>query len=70
MSSATNHRKRSHRSEQYKGAAFRAQTNRALYRVARDSSNRSVLSRITSMFHRRALKPNTPQKEVSANENH
>ena len=63
MSSAANHRKRSHRSEMNKRGAFNASSRRAYIRTARDQRNRSVFSRIASLFHRRALKSN-PAREV------
>ena len=64
MSSAVNHRKRSHRSETNKRGAFNASSRRAYIRTARDQRNRSVFSRIAALFHRRALKANTA-KEVA-----
>lgn len=63
MSSAANHRKRSHRSEFNKGSAFRAASRRAYYRTAPDRNNRSVFSRIANLFYRKALK-SSPPKEV------
>lgn len=63
MSTAANHKKRSHRSEAYKRAAFNASSRRAYYRTAREQQNRSEFSRIASLFHRRAMKSN-PVREV------
>ena len=63
MSSAANHRKRSHRSETLKGAAFRAQSRRAFYRTATDRNNRGILGRLATMFHRKAPKQ-APSREV------
>lgn len=53
MSSAVNHRKRSHRSEPKKDAAYRASARRMLYRTARENNNRSVFGRIAELFRRR-----------------
>ena len=63
MSSAMNHRKRSHRSEQFKNAAFRASSTRAAYRETTERRNRSILGRIASLFHRKIPKLFIP-KEV------
>lgn len=64
MSSAANHRKRSHRSEQLKNSAFNAQQRRAYYRTANDARNRSVFERIAGLFHRRTMRA-TPPKEAA-----
>lgn len=64
MSSAANHRKRSHRSEHYKASAFNASSRRAYYRTSNDRRNRSVFSRIANLFRRKAIMPTTP-KEVA-----
>ena len=65
MSSAANHRKRSHRSEMNKRGAFNASSRRAYIRTARDQHNRSIFSRIANLFRRKAIRPTTP-KEVNA----
>lgn len=64
MSSAANHRKRSHRSEHYKASVFNASSRRANYRAAPDRNNRSVFSRIANLFYRKALR-SAPPKEVA-----
>jgi len=53
MSSAMNHRKRSHRSESVKAGAFNASARQLYYRNTADYQNRSVLGRLTSMFRRK-----------------
>lgn len=65
MSSAVNHRKRSHRSEQYKSAVFKAQNNKALYDSAQKQHNQNVLGRIASIFHRRSQRPTSVKREVT-----
>lgn len=62
MSSAMNHRKRSHRSEQFKRGAFNAQSRRAYIRTTRDRNNRSVLGRLFNMFRRKAPKQTAPRE--------
>lgn len=65
MSSAANHRKRSHRSEQYKRSAFNASSRKAFYRTANNPRNRSVLGRLFNAFRRTAPKQTEqPQREV------
>lgn len=63
MSSAINHKKRSHRSEQFKRGAFNASSRKAYYRTANDVRNRSVLGRLFNMFRRKAPKQ-SEQREV------
>lgn len=53
MSTAANHRKRSHRSETYKAGVYRASTRRMIYRTAREQHNRGILGRIAGLFRRR-----------------
>ena len=48
MSSAANHRKRSHRSETRKSGAYNTSARRALYREAREQRNRNIFGRIWS----------------------
>lgn len=62
MSSATNHKKRSHRSEQFKRGAFNAQSRKAYYRTVNDHHNRSLFGRLASMFHRKAPKQVVPKE--------
>ena len=57
MSSAMNHRKRSHRSERIKRSAFNASSRKITVRLERKDANRSVLKRLINLFYRRALKP-------------
>lgn len=64
MSSAANHKKRSHRSEHLKNSAFNATRRRAYYRTANDARNRSVFSRIASLFHRRAMRATAPKEDA------
>ncbi len=66
MSSAVNHRKRSHRSEMNKNSAFRTASRRAYYRTAPDRNNRSIFSRIANLFYRKALKPSPAKEETHA----
>lgn len=56
MSSAMNHRKRSHRSESVKAGAFNASARQLYYRQSADYQNRSILGRLSSMFRRKAPK--------------
>lgn len=65
MSSAANHRKRSHYSHQAKGAAFSASSRQAFYRDTYDQRNRSILGQL---FHRRAPKQ-ASVKETGADQN-
>ena len=62
MSSATNHRKRSHRSEQFKRGAFNAASRKAYYRTANDTRNRSVLGRLFNVFRIKAPKQSAPRE--------
>lgn len=62
MSSAMNHRKRSHRSEQFKRGAFNASSRKAFYRTANDARNRSVLGRLFNVFRRKAPKQTAPRE--------
>ena len=62
MSSAMNHRKRSHRSEGRKDGAFRSAHRRAYYRTAADHQNAGVLRSIARLFHRKGqLKPRSKE---------
>ena len=65
MSSAMNHRKRSHRSEGRKDGAFRSASRRAYYRTAADHQNAGVLRSIARIFHRKDLLK-TGSKEEAA----
>jgi len=56
MSTAANHRKRSHRSDNLKNGAFNASRHRALYRQAREQHNQNIFGRLANMFRRNATK--------------
>lgn len=62
MSSAVNHRKRSHRSEHLKASAFNASSRAAYYRTANSPRSNSVFGRVASLFHRRAMKAAPPKE--------
>lgn len=66
MSSANNHRKRSHRSEMKKRGAFNAESRAAFYRTAPavPQYNGGILKRLAAMFHRRAPKQ-TVEREAA-----
>ena len=58
MSSAMNHKKRSHRSESKKAGSFRASARAQLIRQSQyDLKHQSLLGRVAAMFHRRSPKP-------------
>lgn len=57
MSSAMNHKKRSHRSERIKRGVFNTSSRKFTVRLERKDANRSVLKRLINLFYRRALKP-------------
>lgn len=63
MSSAMNHRKRSHRSEGRKDGAFRSASRRAYYRNAADQQNAGVLRSIARLFHRKDLLKSKSREE-------
>ena len=65
MSSAMNHRKRSHRSEGRKDGAFRSASRRAYYRNAADQQNAGVLRSIARLFHRKDLFKTKKQEETA-----
>lgn len=54
MSTAANHRKRSHRSDNLKNDAFNASRHRALYRQAREQHNQNIFGRLANIFGRLA----------------
>jgi len=55
MSTAANHRKRSHRSDNLKNGAFNASRHRALYRQAREQHNQNIFGRLANLFRRKAM---------------
>lgn len=55
MSTATNHRRRSHRSESAKAAVYRASTRRMYYRTSRERKNRNFFARLAGAFRRSIL---------------
>lgn len=55
MSSAVNHKRRSHRSERGKAGVYRTSTRRAIYRSYREQRNRGILSRLSGIFRRNAF---------------
>ena len=65
MSSAMNHRKRSHRSEGRKDGAFRSASRRAYYRNASDQQNAGVLRSIARLFHRKDLFKTKKREETA-----
>lgn len=69
MSSAANHRRRSHRSEARKGGMYSVSRHRMLFREATKQRNRNIFSRLANrlanLFHRRAPKQ-TEQKGEEA----
>ena len=67
MSSQVKHMKRSHRSEQRKNAAFRAQTVKAYRRTANDPRKNGIYGRLAAMLHRKAMKP-VMLREAKSNE--
>lgn len=70
MSSSRNHAKRSHRSEQRKGSAFRAASARSYYKQSTTAVRRSIFSRISRFFTRKppAVKQPTT-KQTTNNDN-
>lgn len=65
MSSAANHRKRSHRSEARKGGAYSVSNRRAFYREATKQRNRSIFKRLSTLFHRKTPEQ-AEQREAEA----
>ena len=65
MSSAANHRRRSHRSEARKGGMYSVSRHRMLFREVTKQRNRNIFSRLANLFHRRAPKQ-TEQKGEEA----
>lgn len=59
MSSAMNHRKRSHRSENAKSGAFTASARKTYYRQSADYQNRGIIGHLASAFRRKAPQKNT-----------
>lgn len=58
MSSAMNHKKRSHRSESKKAGQFRASARAQLIRQSQyELKRQSLLGRAAALFHRRSQKP-------------
>lgn len=65
MSSAMNHRKRSHQSEGRKDGAFRSASRRAYYRKAADYQNAGALRSIARLFHRKDLLKSKSREEAA-----
>lgn len=65
MSGAINHRKRSHRSEQYKRGAYTT-ARKPVYRAANTSRGNGVIQRLFNTFRRSLPKSteNTERREV------
>lgn len=64
MSSAMNHRKRSHRSESIKAGAFNSSARKLFYQQAREYQNMSVLGRLSKMFRRKDPKKIPPRVDT------
>ncbi len=68
MSTAANHRKRSHRSEAKKAAAYSASARRMFYRTARDNQNRGFFARFKGAFRRSGERQAVRSTETGAAE--
>ena len=66
MSSAANHRKRSHRSENLKAGVYNTSRRRALYREAREQHNQNVFGRLASLFRRKAMRQKQTREAAQA----
>lgn len=65
MSSAANHAKRSHRSEQMKGSTFRASARRAYYNQIPQTQRKNLFTRFFSKIINKIIKqkPNSKSEE-------